>query len=208
MKNRKRIITENLLSIDGFIYELGEYHPEIDEFSNILKDFIIKSGCQGIELRPLSSKIGGLSLHDRVVINENILNYRLGYVLYVIFHEIAHQYQYKKYGKDFVYNLYLNKISVDEALGILKHIELTADEFAIRKCRELVKLGHLDDKVVMKKGFYKSLPNIEYKILIIKTRNLMRSKKITDTERISEIYYNYIINLDTNQPQDGDVSVA
>lgn len=195
----KKLLLEYDGSIDGFIEELESNfsNTKIGEYRQQIKSFLVNSGCQKIEFTDINGFRGasGLSLHDRVVIDRGVLNHSLEYVLYVIFHEIAHQYQYKKYGKDVAIKLYLDGITVDDGYKIMKHIENVADEFAIRKCREFVKIGLLDPRKTVKTGFYKNMADIHFKTLIIRFKNLIRSKKIKDLDKVSELIYNYVMGL-------------
>jgi hypothetical protein len=196
-------------SIDGFVYQLEDHFPEIDDYRDEIKKFLVDSGCQKIEFALIGGPIPaqGLSLHDRVIINTNILNKSLEYALYVIFHEVAHQYQYKKYGKDFAIKLYLNEISVEDGYKILKNIEFVADQFAIRKCREFVKLGLLDANKTVKYGAYSKVPDIGFKSSLIQFKNLIKSKKLTDPDEISQLIYNHVMGLLSDQDSDDMTAV-
>ena len=83
----------------------------------------------------------GLALESGVLINKMALNSPLPFLLFLIFHEVAHQYQFKKYGEDIMYNCYLGEISDTEAAEFMKHTEEIADDFGSRKIRQLQKLN-------------------------------------------------------------------
>jgi hypothetical protein len=76
-----------------------------------------------------------------VLLNQNIFFQSLPNFLFILFHEIAHQYQYKKYGDEKMYEFYLGEIGVREAAILMKKFETVADEFATRKVREFVRMG-------------------------------------------------------------------
>lgn len=65
-----------------------------------IEEFIERSGCKSIRFEELSPKCGGISLPNECIISTIILQFPTELLLYILFHEIAHQYQYKKYGKD------------------------------------------------------------------------------------------------------------
>lgn len=70
----------------------------------------------------------GMSLTDNVILSKSIFNYQLYNFIFVLFHEIAHQYQYKKYGKNLLYDLTTKDID-DGILDKLIKIEQVADRF-------------------------------------------------------------------------------
>ena len=144
----KKLINEQSGDIDSFINELKQAHPDKpDEFYEDVKSFILKSDCNRIEFANFKLSAGGLSLHDRVLINKNLLRSDLGILLFVIFHEIAHQYQFKKYGADMMYKVYNNQMDLNEAANYMAQIEMVADEFGTRKVREFIGKGFLNNDV-------------------------------------------------------------
>ena len=82
-----------------------------------------------------------MSLTDNVILNKSVFNSDLYKFIFVLFHEIAHQYQYRKYGIERMYALYNGKLPINDAVEWLRYTESVADQFAIRKCRELQKMG-------------------------------------------------------------------
>lgn len=70
----------------------------------------------------------GMSLTDNVILSKSIFNRSLYSFIFVLFHEIAHQYQYKKYGKDLLYSLTTKELT-EETLDKLIEIEQVADRF-------------------------------------------------------------------------------
>jgi hypothetical protein len=194
-KEQKTILSEQI-GVDNFLVELSEKQPDSVYIMKFLTDFIKKSGCERIEFSNFKLTAHGASLIDRVLINREILNYRLDYILYVIFHEIAHQFQYRKYGRDKMYDLYLGDFPIHEGAIWLKNIEEVADDFAFRKLRELSKKT---DKIkinfnVLKKN-YDNTPIFMYEQLIKYTISLIKNEKWNDKDDISEILYNNIVNV-------------
>jgi hypothetical protein len=184
------------VGIEDFLVRLSEKHPDSVYVMKFLSDFIVKSECQRIEFGKFKISAHGASLVDRVIINEDVLTHPLSYVLYVIFHEIAHQYQYKKYGIDKMYDLYLGKIPINEGAIWLKQIEEVADDFAFRKLRQLVKST---DKIKLDisklKKNYDNIPLEKYKKLVEFTISLIKNENYTDKNEISEILYNNIVKV-------------
>jgi predicted SprT family Zn-dependent metalloprotease len=190
----KKILNEETIGLDGFLDILENQYPEIQNVKELIKSFIEQSGCQYIEVKHIKMGAFGLALHDKVVINPIVLRLDLNRALYVILHEIAHQYQYKKYGRDKMYELYTGELPIDEAVKFLRHTENVADQFSIRKCRELVKMGLIKNKSLVNIGGYDNMPDIALKSLLVKLRNALRGNNINDPERVSEFMYNYIVN--------------
>ncbi|MEN6292787.1 MAG: hypothetical protein ABFD07_12330, partial [Methanobacterium sp.] len=128
----------------------------LNNFGEFFKNSIEKSGCQHITFGRFNIEALGLSLDNGVVINERIQYYfKLPMALYVIFHEIAHQYQYKKYGIDLMYKPYRNDSDFVESINIIREREIVADEYANRKVREFIIMGFIDPKNYKKQETYK-----------------------------------------------------
>lgn len=180
-------------SVDEFMELIVKKYPETTDYIDKIKDFIEKSGCKRIETFRMSQGMG-LSLHDRVVISDSAFSEPLSKFLFILFHEIAHQYQYRKYGNEKMYECYMNETSIDDAAEYMKKVEIVADEFATRKVREFVKLGLLIQKDTEFKGFYKDIPIGHFKMLIFSVKKLVASKNVNKPEDISEIFYNWVKN--------------
>jgi len=198
----KIILNENQFKLlleqegfDEFAVEVSEKYPDSVYLLRFISDFVKKSGCQKIDIEPLEYGAFGLSLVDRVVINKKTLELPLSNFLYTLFHEVAHQYQYKKYGIDKMYGIYTGDISVDEGAKFMKYVENVADDFAIRKLREINKL--FDDKIKINANInkiYEKIPIDYYKNLINIFIKKIKDGNYTSKEDISEILYNYVKN--------------
>lgn len=187
------LLNEETEGIDSFLNKIVEKFPRTEDFIGKIKSFIESSNCKKIEVAKFKYPAFGMALHNGVVFNENIFNNTLPNFLFIIFHEIAHQYQYKKYGDEKMYEFYLGDIDVKQAALTMKEIELTADEFAERKVREFVKLGFLSpNDVSIFSGFYKRVPVIHFEKLITQVRDKIKESNITDFDGISNIFYNMI----------------
>jgi hypothetical protein len=110
-----------------------------DEIKKEINDFIVKSECKDIQIKKLRSPLG-LSLHDGIIINEILLDTTLGLFLFILFHELTHQLQYKKYGVDKMY-LYLNDVSDTEVSDYILNQEIVADRLSSIKIRQLQNRG-------------------------------------------------------------------
>ena len=194
LNENKFILKESVEGIENVIGEIVNRFPDFQEFSDKLKQFIENSGCQKIELAKFKYPASGAALMDGVLINKNVLNYDLGVILYVIFHEIAHQYQFKKYGADTLYRIYSDDMDIIEAAKYMNNIELVADEFAARKVREFVNIGALDKNFVSPQT-YKNVPIEKLASIIFDFRKRLKNKYpkgSVSKEQISELFYNMV----------------
>jgi hypothetical protein len=187
----RRILREETTNLDPFIDKLRSTYNMSDEVTDFLVDFIEKSGCQKIEFADFKYQALGASLHNGVLINKSILNTSLEMALFVIFHEIAHQYQYKKYGEKTMYDFYNEEISVMDAAKFMKYSENVADDFGSRKIRELQKMGLIKPHFKSPQ-MYKDVQLIQLVGFINQIRTQLRANNITTPDRISEFYYNLI----------------
>ena len=130
----RRIIKEETSGLGDFVGTLKSNFNISDELVDFVSDFIQKSDCNKIEFTKFKYPALGAALHNGVLINNMVLNSSLELTLFAIFHEIAHQYQYKKYGIEKMYEFYNNEISVVDTAKFMKTIETTADNFASRTC--------------------------------------------------------------------------
>lgn len=188
------LLNEQSDGIDDFINHLKKKFPFVIKFEEPLRKTILNSGCKKIEIHDIGFATG-LALHDKVVFSPRAFIGGINYVLYVVFHEIAHQYQYKKYGGEFMYKIYQNEVDIDEAVKTLRGYETVADQFAMRKLREFLKLGLIQKWGIPTKGTYEGISDGHLKEILLKLRDIILKSGVTDVEKISETYYNYMVNL-------------
>jgi hypothetical protein len=195
LMEEKMILNEETEGVDDLIGMLKGVFPKkkISKMETALINHIKNSDCKKIEIRPIGFALG-LALDDKVVYDPRAFRFGLNYSLYIIFHEIAHQFQYKKYGKKYVYQIYLNEININTAVSLIRKLETVADQFAIRKLREFKKLGYIDGPIVTR-GNYDTISDHDLKKSIVMVRNEMRKHKITDIDKVSETFYNYMVNM-------------
>jgi hypothetical protein len=188
----KQILKEETQNIDQFIEELSKKHPMSDELKQFVRKAIVDSGCQKIEFNNLNMG-AGVALHDKVIINRQILNSNLEQILFVVFHELAHQWQFKKYGKEKMYDFYLGETSSDDAARFMLKTENVADEFGIRKIRE-AQAKNLIDKSFRPKGAYDNVTIDQIKPMLEFLKKEIKKKNITSPEQLSEFMYNKLTN--------------
>lgn len=187
----KLIKEESGDGISSFLNTIDRTYKMSDELRNKVEEFIRKSDCEKIELAKFKMPAMGIALHDGVLINQVVLNQGLENLLYIVFHEIAHQYQFKKYGKDKMYECYIGEISDDEAADFMRKTEIVADDFAARKIRELQKLGLINSSFVPLQP-YKTLPLNQIKTMVVNYRRMLKQNNVNSPEKISEFFYNIV----------------
>lgn len=192
-ENQYKILIEQI-ELGDFMEKVSQRFPDSVYAMDTITHFIRKSGCQKIEIINFKYPALGAALHDRVILNSRLLNNNFTFFLYALFHEIAHQFQYKKYGIEKMYGAYVGEIPVKDAAKFMKYVENVADEFAIRKLREIDKLhGHqvnLNVKSISKN--YENTPLSHFESLINSFIKIIKDSNITNKEEISEILYNQI----------------
>ena len=189
----RRVLREETDGVNTLIDVITSRHEMSDELIEKVKDFISQSNCKKIEFANFKMPAMGVALHDGVLINKIALNQRLEYLLFIIFHETAHQYQFKKYGEDIMYECYLGDISVEEAANLMKHTEEVADEFAGKKIKQLQKQGLLD-KGFIPPSLYKNAPISQIIAMVGFYRSQLKQQNITTPDKISEFFYNMVKN--------------
>lgn len=189
----RRVIKEETSGLGDFIEILRSNFNMSDELVGFVRNFIENSNCNKIEFAKFKYAALGAALHNGVLINNVVLNSSLEVALFSIFHEIAHQYQYKKYGIEKMYEFYNDEISVIETAKFMKEVETIADSFASRKIRELQKMGLISRRFVPIE-VYKNVSESQLASFINNIRYQLRSKNITSPDDISEFWYNLLKN--------------
>jgi hypothetical protein len=112
-----------------------------------IKNFILSSGCVKFSFLDLGKRAAGFSTPDECVVSTSIFQLPLEYTLYILLHEVSHQYQYKKYGKNLCLDIYKSEISLDEAVSKLLRIESVADRLALAKMKSILKICKIPIKI-------------------------------------------------------------
>lgn len=185
----KTLVSPQVDGLDNLMREIINRFPEVNEYQDVIVDFINKSNCNKIELATMKHA-GGLSLHNSVLINKMLLNGSLEMLLFVLFHEIAHQYQFKKYGAEKMYELYTGNVTIEYAVDFIYNVEITADEFAFRKIKEYHKMGLL--KNARDGRIYKKMGKFNMGRMYNDIMKIISVRKGDSPEEISEILYNFI----------------
>jgi hypothetical protein len=189
-ESQLKMLTEQIEGLDEFKLKSFASYPEIIEFWDVIENHIQKSGVKKIELGKLRMGIA-VALINGIIFSENVYKQPLPLFLFSVFHEFAHQYQFKKYGKEKMLKLYTNEMSIQEAAKLMKEIELVADEFATRKLRELQKYGFLKN-IIIPNGFYKQMPLSTFEKTIEYLKSQIKDLRLTSPDEISNVFYNWL----------------
>jgi len=184
-------VFENLGNVDGlnhFMHELKSKFPDHVDLLDDLQAFIMTSGCPAIEFDTLYGA-SGISKTDKCVINRNVLQRSLENALYVILHEISHQYQYSKYGKDVMWDAYNSIIDIEQAVDLLMNIELAADRLAVLKTLSLLKKYGVENTKAIQSTYSKT-PRSYFKSHLESLRDVVKEKGIDSIEGANELMYN------------------
>lgn len=181
---------EQIEGFDEFKFKSLEIYPEIIEYWHIIENHIRESGVKKIEVGKLRMGIA-VSFINGIIFSETVFQQPLPLFLFSVFHEFAHQYQFKKYGKEKMLELYTNEISIQEGAKIMKEIELVADEFATRKLREIQKYGFLRN-ISLPSGVYKQMPLTTFEKTIQYLKSQIKDLGLTSPDEISNVFYDWL----------------
>ena len=185
-------LNESTTGLDEFLNSVTNRYPETIDYIDKIKSFIEESGCKKIEIARFKHAALGLALHNGVLLNQNIFFQSLPNFLFILFHEIAHQYQYKKYGDEKMYEFYLGEIGVREAAILMKKLEMIADEFATRKVREFVRMGLISQPNTPGLAQYNNVSLSYFENFISQIKNEILRKGYNNFDQVAELFYNMI----------------
>ena len=190
-ESQYNLLLEQTSGLDEFLVKVKETYNIDDEFIDKIKEFVVNSDCKRIIVQNI--KMGeALALSDRLVMSPRVFTKPLPMFLFILFHEVAHQYQYKKYGEEKMYSVYVGDTSIENASEFMKNTEIVADEFATRKVREFVKSGLIPEKDATFNGMYKNIPIQSIMGMIQQFRSVIKQGNITKPSDVSEFFYNMV----------------
>ena len=175
-----------------FLNTIKESRKDIpDNIINDLGMFINKSGCKEICFKLLPLKALGISIPESCTINLRLLELPPQYILYIILHEISHQYQYSKYGKNLVLDIYNGDLLFDLAVYKLMLLEKTADRLALKKMNDLLKTYNFKLEPVVPR--YLNLEdNYYFEKFVSQMRTEVLESGCTTIEEMNELLYKKI----------------
>ena len=185
------LIFENTMGGESFVDALNNTYPNYDSLWDDVGNIIDQSGSPSIKFETLHPSVGGISKTDMCIINSTALDQPILQCLFIIFHEIAHQYQYKKHGKDFALSIYVNNEPLDDIIKTLISIESTADRFGSLQTKKLAKKYNITEKFLTPD--YNTPQSVNMiKQYIQQLRQIIRQKNLKNIEDINDFLYNMI----------------
>jgi hypothetical protein len=171
--------------LDKFLNKIQSSKNRItDTAVEELRHFIYNSSCKHIRFEDMSMKALGISKTDECVLSYKVLELYPEYMFYIILHEVSHQYQYKKYGKDLVLDIYNNTLEIESAVDKLLWLEKTADRLAIKKMKYIFSICKKKPIDIIPR--YLNLTDTEYfKKYILKIREDVKNFELKTIEDIN-----------------------
>jgi hypothetical protein len=88
--------------------------------------------------------------------------------------------------------LYLNEVPLDDAAEAMAKYEAVADEFGVRKVRELNQKGLLDSKYPPLKGYGNNPTPSRFKYMLYTIRTELTRKGVDNIDKAAEYIYNMV----------------
>lgn len=200
--NEEEIINDQKIDgLDNLIQQIKKTHPDAsNNLIELIKEFITKSGVPKIEISNISMALGA-SLHDKVIINTSVFNSSLKHILYVVFHEIAHQYQYKKHGFAEMFAYFNDEHKLEDAVKLLRKTENITDKYALAKINQIKTIlqnkgENLDTSGLY--GYYAHMPESMLANYIKMVKQKLKGDDVSNPEKISQTLFNIISPKKTN----------
>lgn len=198
-KTIKQILREQVSEIEiesGFedFYKLfKEKYGNIENFTQIFEEIekdIKKSPTPKITLTD-RGHFCGMSLTNNVILNKSIFGSDVHRFIFVLFHEIAHQYQYKKYGKNLLYELTTKEIT-DDTLNKLISIEQVADRLGKSMASKYASKFNIPSKPIASPYDNIEYGKNSYKRLIEDIQKKIKEGEITCVEQMESFMMEHL----------------
>jgi hypothetical protein len=148
-----------------------------------------ESGCNNLHIKDFATSGLGLTIGDTIYLNSALLKSPVEIFISILLHEAAHCHQFKKYGSDVMYKMFLTEMNHDEAASFIKAAEEVADEYSIRKVRKL-KSANLLHRNFQPVGFHKTLPVSFIKLKFEDYKEKLG--KVNDVEDVMKFFSNQV----------------
>ena len=184
--------------LEAYHASLQEHAPDIyqdsaDKAEMMTNDVMQEIDALGVDYRfQAFSGALGMAKHDMCIISDKALQYNPANLMFILFHELGHYHQYRKYGDDFALSIYTNNAQqIEEDIDKLLWIENTANRFALMKAKFYIDKYEID-LPVKDIGGYSNRNMIKGYILQVKRlvqRMPPENRNIAD---INEMIYNMV----------------
>ena len=177
--------------LDEIIRLIKTRYPTVaDSLLEKVKQFIQSSGANKIQAVTMSGALGA-ALYNKILISNYVFSHSLPFIIYVLFHESAHHYQYKRFGFVEMTKYFHKEINTEEAVQFLRRKETVADNLAIIKLKQLKNSGENID-ITEIRPLYKGISDNTLKSYINQVRDILKERNEKDPVTISETLYNLI----------------
>lgn len=174
--------------LDAFLAKLQERYPQNVCALPKLREIILNSRTPEIGFDRLT--VGGISTTTKCIINSDVIGFEFRLVLYMILHEICHQMQYTKHGEQIAYNIWTDKIPMEQAIDELLKLENAADRWAIMATKSIFKsCGWKEPQI---RPVYKDTPRGMIAKLIGDIRKAAQQKRFVNINQVNEYLYNTV----------------
>ncbi len=135
----------------------------------------------------------GCAKNDVLILSNSLLNFSMPNLLFVLFHELTHYYQYRKYGDDFALSIYINsEEKIKEDAQRLLQIERTADKFSQLKSSYYLKKHSINESCTV--SGYRHLTAEYLATSILQIKRTAKKMGLTTIKDINEFIYNLVSN--------------
>lgn len=153
-------------------------------------DIRVEVQKMGIPFRFEEIYASGMAKNDVCIISSRALRLDVVAFMSVLFHELAHFYQYKKYGNDFALPIYTDSPkNIEQNCEMLRKIEMTADRFSRYKTDFYAKKYNLPPGLRVNYGVVSCQ---FFKGHILRIKKMVKDKKLNTIQEINEEIYNSI----------------
>jgi hypothetical protein len=185
---------KTFIGFDLLMDKIKEKYNPSTESLNYVSDALLKAKCNQIELIKFQKNlIGGMVLHNTIILNEQVFNLTYIEFLFTLFHELTHVYQFNKYGSQKMYGVEDIDVSADKLVPFLKKMELTADEMAVRQLCKMNRLGYITVNNIRSFAQYHLISDRHFEAVINDNKKLLKNTDQHDSENISKIYREFIL---------------
>lgn len=160
-----------------------------EELYKELETLLLKAGCKNLIIKKFEGTALGLTVDDTIYINNTLLNSTIEIFVSILLHEAAHCHQFKKYGKEAMYQMFLKDMDHDKASEYIKNMEVVADDYSYRMIRVL-KRKKLISKNFYPMGFHKHLPTSFIKLRFEDYK--LKMGNVDTPEQVIEFFTNQI----------------
>jgi len=189
----RRVEGEKVQGLERFIewIDLAKESEVSPELLGDVMSIIERSGCPSIRFEKLRGALG-ISLTTACVVNSSTLSDTIQQLFYVIFHEIAHQYQYTKHGEEFAEAVYFGNGDPEVGARLLLKIENTADRYAYRIVKHLFKKHGLPFNERTFYLLYKHQSPESVSTYINSLRSIISQNNLTNVHEVNDLIYNMV----------------